>query len=54
MCKKKLTNDRERALYLGLLGMFYAVASGIGPVLGGVFTDKLNWRWCFWINRKIK
>lgn len=26
------------------------VAAVVGPVFGGVFTDKLNWRWCFMIN----
>ena len=44
--KHKLTQMQ----FTGLIGAMYGIASVAGPLLGGVFTDKATWRWCFYIN----
>ncbi|KAK4193046.1 major facilitator superfamily domain-containing protein [Podospora australis] len=40
----------KRAIYQGIFAAMFGIASVLGPVLGGAFTSKLSWRWCFYIN----
>ncbi|WP_223694945.1 MDR family MFS transporter [Leifsonia poae] len=40
---------RDRGRYMGLLGAIMAVATVGGPLLGGVITDSVGWRWNFYI-----
>ncbi|OAP61865.1 hypothetical protein AYL99_04068 [Fonsecaea erecta] len=44
---------KQRPAFTGVMGATFGVASVIGPLLGGVFTDNLTWRWCFYINLPI-
>lgn len=41
---------RERGKYMGIMGASFGVSMVVGPLLGGLFTEHLSWRWCFWIN----
>ena len=40
----------QRGRYISYSGIVYAVGSLIGPLVGGIFTDQLSWRWAFWFN----
>ncbi|MFI6867852.1 MFS transporter [Nocardia sp. NPDC050406] len=41
---------RERGKYQGALGAVFGLTTVLGPTLGGLFTDHLSWRWCFYVN----
>ena len=44
---------RERGVAFGVFGAITGVAIAVGPVLGGVITSGLTWRWIFFVNVPI-
>lgn len=55
-----LFSPRERGRWQGLIGAVFAIASVVGPLLGGYLTDNqeifgliTSWRWNFWLNVPI-
>ncbi|MEU3828805.1 DHA2 family efflux MFS transporter permease subunit [Streptomyces sp. SID486] len=45
-----LVPPRERGRYQGLFGAVFGATSVLGPLLGGLFTEQLSWRWVFYVN----
>ncbi|KAJ2006453.1 hypothetical protein H4R26_001366 [Coemansia thaxteri] len=48
-----ITTEKERPAYLGVIGAVWSISSIVGPILGGVFSDHVSWRWAFLINLPI-
>ncbi|KAH9834520.1 iron permease [Rhodofomes roseus] len=44
---------RERGLFNGLIGIAWAMSSGIGPIVGGALAQSGQWRWLFYLNLPI-
>jgi EmrB/QacA subfamily drug resistance transporter len=47
----RMISPRERGRYSGYIGAVFALATVLGPLVGGVIVDTswLGWRWCFYV-----
>jgi EmrB/QacA subfamily drug resistance transporter len=43
----------ERGKYQGLFAATYGLSSIFGPTLGGILTDHVSWRACFYVNLPV-
>jgi EmrB/QacA subfamily drug resistance transporter len=48
-----VVSPRQRGRYMGYFGALFGATSVAGPLLGGLFTQHLSWRWVFYINIPI-
>ena len=44
---------RERAKFTSVVFIAYAIGIALGPVMGGLLTEHVTWRWIFYINLPI-
>src|SRR3954469_17842804 len=45
-----LVAPRERGRYQGYIAATFAVATIVGPLIGGTLVDHASWRWVFFVN----
>src|SRR3954453_1284998 len=48
-----LVSPRERGRYQGYIAATFAVATVVGPLLGGALVQDASWRWVFFVNLPI-
>jgi EmrB/QacA subfamily drug resistance transporter len=49
----EIFSPRDRGKYMGILASVFGVSSVLGPILGGIITDTVGWRWIFFVNVPI-
>lgn len=48
-----VVSPRQRGRYQGYTMGVWSFASISGPAIGGLITENLSWRWCFYVNLPI-
>lgn len=48
-----LLTTRQRGKYFGFVAVSTTLGNGIGPLVGGVLSEKATWRWTFWVSCPI-
>jgi MFS family permease len=48
-CMGDIARPEERGKYVGLFQGVAMIGPALGPVLGGILTQYLSWRWIFWV-----
>jgi MFS family permease len=44
---------RERPKCISVIFMAYAIATALGPIIGGSLAELVSWRWAFYINLPV-
>ena len=48
-----LVSPRERGRYQGYIAVAFALATVVGPLVGGVLVEHASWRWVFYVNLPV-
>src|SRR5436190_6478868 len=48
-----LVSPRERGRYQGYIAATFAVATVVGPLIGGLLVQHAGWRWVFYVNLPV-
>jgi EmrB/QacA subfamily drug resistance transporter len=48
-----LVSPRERGRFQGYIAATFAIATVVGPLIGGLLVEQVSWRWVFYVNLPV-